>query len=460
MKRLLTSLGVSVLVLVQLLIAAPTKAATTIAITSPSNSAVISGSSFTVTGTATANRTITVKVDGNTVGNTTSSVSGAWSLDVTGQTVGAKTVTATASTQLVYTNQLGPGGVGGSLMIKTSTFDNSQVGTFSIASGGSFPTTWLPNRNFTKAYGTAPLLNSSQAFVIDLQTETVANFTIAVTNPVGRSIAYNADYSKVYIADSANGVVRVYNTTTDAEVGAGITVGASPSAMVHRPNTDTIWALNPTDDTISVINTTTDTVTSTLASIDADAASLAFSPDGNHLYSGTVTGNLLELNTSTGATIQTSSSASISSIDDMIITSDGSTIYAVPFSGNAVAVFNSTSFANTANVSVANGTYRGAITADNSTVYVSSPDLLGGAVGTTLTAISTATNAVTGTITMTGAPLTPVMAPVESATDSISITLSSGSVLADTGANMYLYIIIAMGLILPSAYYLKRQFGR
>lgn len=77
-------------------------AATTVSITSPTSGEEVTGTSFTVTGTATADRKITVSVNGDEVGTTTSDGSGDWSLEVTGQDAGAKTIEATASVSYAY----------------------------------------------------------------------------------------------------------------------------------------------------------------------------------------------------------------------------------------------------------------------------------------------------------------------------------------------------------------------
>lgn len=100
-------------------------AATTIAITSPSSSATVSGGNFTVSGTATANRKITVSINGTEVGTTTSNGSGSWSLDVTGQTAGSKTIEATATGEFMYSNILNTADCSGSPAVSRMTIINT-----------------------------------------------------------------------------------------------------------------------------------------------------------------------------------------------------------------------------------------------------------------------------------------------------------------------------------------------
>ncbi len=104
-------------------------AATTVAITSPTTGEEITGTSFTVTGTATADRLITVSVNGDEVGTTTSDGSGDWSLEVTDQDAGAKTITAVASAHYAYVTN------GGDATISVFDINTDQKVGSNISSG-------------------------------------------------------------------------------------------------------------------------------------------------------------------------------------------------------------------------------------------------------------------------------------------------------------------------------------
>lgn len=132
-------------------------AATTVSISSPTTGSSETGTSFTVSGTATPHRNITVEINGTVEGTTTSDSSGDWSVDVIGQSPGTKSIEVTAGTQHLYTNVLNTGDFSASKMSIINTLNGEEEDSFSIFAGGLFPITWKPNPAFTQAYGVAPL---------------------------------------------------------------------------------------------------------------------------------------------------------------------------------------------------------------------------------------------------------------------------------------------------------------
>lgn len=420
---------------------------TTVTITSPSAGQTIQSSSFTVAGTATAKRNIVVKIDGQTVGTTTSNDSGNWSVNVTGQSSGSKSIEVTASTDLLYANVINPSDISSSAMNIFNTLDDSSVGSFSIISGGIPFAEWLPNSTFTKAFGAATILSSPNVFTIDLTGETVGNFTMAGTTPQPSGIAYSQDYSKVYITDSVNDVVRVYNTTTNAEIGSGITVGAAPIPIVARPGTNEVWVLNSeAGDSLSVIDTDTDTVIHTYSTV-SDAANIVFSPDGTRLYLTTDTdGDVVVINPDTGSTITTISGPGASSGgSDLVVNSTNTRLYTVGISSNFVRVFDLQNQVLLTSIPTTTGPLGLALTSDGSGLYVSQPNLIGGANGTTISRISTSTNEVERSFTTSGAPMY-LFNKLDSAIANAEFTVlidSSSSNLASTGSNRLAIEIMA-----------------
>ncbi|MBX7221842.1 MAG: hypothetical protein K1Y36_17955 [Blastocatellia bacterium] len=84
--------------------------------------------------------------------------------------------------------------------------------------------------------------------------------------PVGKepqSLAFNADNSKVYVANAVDGTVSVISTSTFT-VTKTIPVGVEPWALAFTPNGTKLYVSNSSSRTVSVINPTTDTVTKTI----------------------------------------------------------------------------------------------------------------------------------------------------------------------------------------------------
>ncbi len=458
MKKLFSALLAICFLVLPLLAAMPVSAATTVAITSPTSGASVSGSSFTVTGTATAARNISVKVNGAVVGTTTSDGGGNWSLDVTGQSPGVKTIEATASYRQLYVNSLNVGSFSDSVMTKINPVNNQTEGTFSLLSGGTAPLFWKPNTTFTKAYGAAGPLGSPLVYVIDLVNETTSSFTMAGTSPNPSGIAYNADETKVYIpdADGNNDVVHVYNTTTNAEIGSGIAVGDVAASPAWRPGTNEIWVPNQGDSTISVINTVTDTVVDTYA-LGGPAGCVFFNDDGSKAYAGQCgTGNTIyEIDGATGTTTDTLvASGTIGYLP--AINHAGTRLYfpIVGLGDNSVDVFDTSGGTLLQTIAVGPSPIGVIISDDDSKLYVTNANGAGGFNGTTISVVDTSNNTVINTITVAIAPAVGYFKPLESASTSISFTLSG---LADTGQNQVNYMWLGVALIGASALIIVRQ---
>lgn len=417
-------------------------AANTISIFTPSSGAQITGSEFVTSGTATANSRITVKVNGVSVGTTTSNASGNWSLVVTNQAAGAKTVEATASTQLYYANSINIGTPASSLMYKINTLDNSVVGTF-VTSGGGFPFfLWQPNTDFTKAYGVLPQLSSPDVSVVDLVNESVTQFTMSGTSPVPADAAFNADDTRVYIGDSANDVVQIYNTSTNASTGT-VALSDSPSVLTKRPFSNQIWVA--TTSAIEVIDTQTNTVIDTYGA-GTTYGNLIFSSDGSRAYI-TVGNEVRVFDADDGTLLDTLTTSGGSFIGGLAINDAGTRFYASQSDSNAVDVFDLQTSSIVATITVQSGPVSVILAESESKLYVTNPNLSGGANGTTISVINTTNNTVEDTLTTSGAPFIGHLAPMQTATASVSFAITDSS-LANTGTNMRAILLIAGGLVL------------
>lgn len=456
MKKLKLLLALLIATLLPALSVQPAHAATSITITSPSNNATVSSGSFTVTGTATANRTVKVKVDGTQVASTTSDGSGNWSVNVSGQSTGAKTIEATASTQFVYTNVLSVADFSASRMSKINTLNNQEESSFSVFGAGAFPITWKPNPAYTKAYGVAPYLNSGTVWVMDLVNGSTTTFTLPGSGQRGASVAYNADGSRVYITDNANTSVYVYNTTTEALVAGPIAVGNAPHSNTKRPGVDQIWVLNSADSTVSVINTNSNTVTNTYSTA-SQPNGMYFSPDGSLVYIGEP-GGIEILNASTGASVGTITGSGTP--EWIIVNEAGTRLYASMPSDGGVDVYNLEANTYISKIATPTGPWGLALVDNDSKLYITSPNLLGSLSGTTISVADTASNTVVDSFQPGGgAPFFIYSFPEESATTSIQLTIGGGT-LADTGQNTVLIGLIAAGLVLGGGTVLYRRVRR
>lgn len=457
MLRKLTKILIAIALLAApLFLATPAMAATTVAITSPANGSTATGTSFTVTGTATPARNISVKVNGAVVGTTTSDGSGNWSLNVTGQTAGVKTIEATASYQQLYVNSLSVGSLSNSVMTKINPVDNSVEGTFSLFTNSSAPLFWVPNGDFTKAYGASGPLGSPYVYTIDLTNGSVSSFLMAGTSPNPSIPAYNSDYSKVYIpdVDSNNDIVRVYDTSTDVEIGTGIPVGGCANSAAHRPGTDEVWVANGCDNTISVINTISDTVIHTYSMLGSGTCPY-FTPDGSKLYAAQCGGTVIyEIDPTTGNTNDTITLSSGSIGYSLKMNSNGSKLYIPNIIDNTLDVLDTTTNTISQVSAVGIGPIGVTVSPDESKAYVTNANGAGGFSGNSISVVNLATNTVTDIISVVAAPSVGWFAPVESASATVSFSLSTTSStisLASTGQDTRLAIIAALIFIMIGA---------
>ncbi|MCB9822656.1 YncE family protein [Candidatus Nomurabacteria bacterium] len=429
------------------LVPSSANAATTISITSPTSGSSTTSSAFTVTGTASPVRNITVKVNGTTVGVTTSDGSGNWSVNVTGQSAGTKTIEATASYQQLYVNSMNAGSLTDSVMTKINPINNQPEGTFSLFSNGT-PLFWVPNGDFTKAYGAAGPLGSPYVYTIDLTNGIVSSFLMAGTSPNPNVPAYNQDYSKVYIPDSdnSNDIVHVYNTSTNAEIGSGIAVGNCANTAAYRPTTDEVWVANACDDTISVINSLSDTVTDTHTLLGSGTC-LYFTPDGSKLYAAQCGGTVIyEIDPATGTTVDTINMPSGAVGYSLRMNSIGSKLYIPNITSNQLDVLDTATNAISQIAPVGSGPIGVTISPDDTKAYVTNADGAGGFSGSSISVINLDTNSVTESISVAVAPSVGWFAPLDSSTTTVNFTLSSSS-LANTGQNTNRVEILAATLL-------------
>ena len=154
----------------------------------------------------------------------------------------------------------------------------------------------------------------------------------------------SASAREVYVANSGNGTVSVFNTTTNAVTGA-VTVGGEPVDVAITPDGRYAWVVDGIGGSVSVIDTKTKTVVQGPIAVGLAPRGIAITPNGGRAYvtnSGDDT--VTVLNTGTYATVGDPIAVG-DEPDGVAVTPDGGTVF-VAQRGGGIAVIN----ANTAEV--------------------------------------------------------------------------------------------------------------
>ena len=455
-------IALTLLLLAVLLPAIPVSAVTTISITSPTSGEEVTGTSFTVTGTATADRLITVSVDGDEVGTTTSDGSGDWSLEVSGQSAGAKTVTATASVQYAYV-----GNANSATISVINTVTDEVVNTVSSTTNQSGAVVISPDGSqmiSLSGYG-----GDGTIRVYSLADPENPSITNNLTAP--DSYAVNAIYSPsgnhFYVTSvesdfSSSTITRYVSATPGTSAAVTGFDQIFPAGAAFASDGSELYVSNVISGSLSVINTGTNTQTSTFSTGGATfAGSMVLSSNDNDAY---VSAN--NQDAVIPVDIGGASAGSSITVGDgpqgITFNEDESRVIVVNTTTNNLSSINTTTdtVADTVSTGASTSPRVPMFNSDFSKLYVTfnGTDQVG-----VLDPVTFATNS---TITVGDQPWGLALGPVETATDTLNFNLlsattsSSEETLADTGVNTYLYFAIAVALMLPSIIYLKRRFNK
>lgn len=428
-------------------------ASTSVSITSPTNGST-SSTSFTVSGTATAKRTITVKVNGTTVGTTTSDSSGNWSLAVSGQTTGAKTVEAVASVQYLYIPNIGSSTIS---VINTAT--NEVVNTVNtdvpLASGQV-----SPDGTQLVLYQTIGVGASSQIRVFSLSNPESPSLTNSLTMQATGGFPglfapyWSSDSSKFYLtnadlADADPSYISVYDATNWAAAPTNIDGFANScpigAGMAIPSGATTMYVSCLGASTIRKINTINNTFTGTTIDLSGQGGSnigggMALVPSTSNAYllwnSG---GYIYPVNLSTDVVstrISVDNTANVFNINSTGTTGiasngTGESMFVVDIANNAVQEI---PYAGT-NIFAAFYNY------NDSTIYASNH------ASDSIMVINGSNYTQTGSISVGDQPGITLFRPLESASASITTTVATPEGLADTGENSKSAIYLAFMLL-------------
>ncbi|WP_240356778.1 Ig-like domain-containing protein [Myxococcus eversor] len=252
------------------------------AIVTPSPSVVVGPSGTTFSGTAENLSTVTVRVDGTTVGNTQASATGVWSLPTqSGFTDGQHTVTATATDAANNTSA-----------VTTSTF------TVDITAPAA-PVIQTPNpTTVVGPAGTAFSGTAEPRSIVRVHVDGVVTGSATTTTEGAWSLPVRTGFTAGTHAVTATATDALNNTSVAAETSFTVDLSAPAAPVILTPNPDTVvgqdgTGFSGTAEPRSTVNVTVDgdlvgTATASASGNWSLPTRRGFT-DGTHLVSATAT---------------------------------------------------------------------------------------------------------------------------------------------------------------------------
>ena len=207
-------------------------------------------------------------------------------------------------------------------MVGNKLYARFNIGTalkvFDVTSGSLLSTIILPSTGGRLSYST--LTNKvycqtnngglNQVAVIDNTTYLTTYTTLAGGLNAEGDVFVNPLNNYLYVVESTDNQVRVFDLASSFNLIATINVGSSPLGIAYKQTSNTIFVTNRSSNTISVINCTTNTVTTTYSSASFNIPwTITYNNINDNIYVGnnsTVSGNYLQviLDSSTGSFIK------------------------------------------------------------------------------------------------------------------------------------------------------------
>ncbi len=427
-----------------------------VSITSPTTGDSISGSSFTVTGTATANTPVQVSINGTLIDTVTSDGGGNWTLDVTGQSVGSKTISAKAIGDTFLYSAKGYGGT--EEYIFDLATDTQVAGSPITPSVALNSTLSVVSPDGSKIYYIN--INSSDILVFD--TNTQDNSVFLSTGAVSVSgIAISSDDSTLYVSDPNTNSVYVIDIGSATITDTIALVGTVPQQLVLSPDDSTLYVTSSFDPSIDVVDTSSNTVTDTITLPSANI-SVIVNSTGSTVYVGSNASpsDIFVIDTATNT--HTDTVAVGISANDMALLPDDSKLYVVNAFDSSpegtVSVIDTSTNTVTSTVNVGWLPVGVDNTSDGSSVYVLCVgNLFGDGTAAGIWKIDTSDDSVTNILSGVAADGNSTMGRFiaqQTSTDSITITLTASTAdsdsdedLADTGSDIRALQTIASLLI-------------
>lgn len=228
-------------------------------------------------------------------------------------------------------------------------------------------------------------LSGNNISVIDTETNTKIT-DIPSGWPYPRAMEVSPDGTKLYVVTQNR--IQIIDTVTYSST--PVDISFSPETMVMTPDGLKIYLTNTYDDTIRVFDTLTNTEDPTPISVGLQPSGMAITPDGAALYvAASESLSVYVIDTSTDAVI---TNVPVSSSPGYVsVTPDGTRVYVSRSSGE-VSVIDTTTNTETTMITVGTSPAGISVTPDGSQVYVVNSG------SDNVSVINTATNTVTQTL--------------------------------------------------------------
>lgn len=386
-------------------------AASSVTITTPATDQSLPTGSFTVSGTASSDKAVTVKIDGNTVG-TTLATGGNWSLNVSGVSAGSHSLSAQVSDgPFAYITNFTSDSVS-----VVDTNSNTVTTTIPVSTG-AVGVAYSPDRS--RVYTTGFSVSDNVA-VIDTATNTVIATIPIPDYPTG--IAVSPDGSKAYVTSYMSNIVSVVNLSNNTVSGT-ITVGDSPAGVVFSPNGNRAYISNAASIDVSVIDTANDSVVATVTLGSGQPFGLDTNGDGTRLYVA---------HTSYIAIVDTANNTVLSdlptcaNVQNMAHSKTSARLVTACFDNDDIAVYDTTNDANTqigSNLALANDPFGIDFSRLNSNIAYITEGGMG--VGNTVHVVDITGPSEVSSFTVGGAPISfgRFILPAATATAAVDFTV-------------------------------------
>jgi YVTN family beta-propeller protein len=201
---------------------------------------------------------------------------------------------------------------------------STTLKVFDITSGSLLSTIILPSSGGRLSYSTLTNMvycqvnngGLNQVAVINNTTYATTYTTLAGGLNAEGDVFVNPSNNYLYVVESTDNQVRVFDLASSFNLIATISVGSSPLGIAYKQTSNIIFVTNRSSNTISVINCTTNTVTTTYSSASFNIPwTITYNDINDNIYVGnnaTVSGNYLQviLDSSTGSFVKSNDTVS------------------------------------------------------------------------------------------------------------------------------------------------------
>jgi hypothetical protein len=471
MRRLRLVSGVLIAIVLMLLVAPMAGyTAPSVEITSPTSNTSQTDSSLLVTGTASANTSIKVLVDGVQQGFTQSDGSGSWQVQLTNLAQGSHTITAQAIAGdfkgLFTTINLGSGTAQLNTIDQNDNSLNSGAG-WPVSLGSNIPlvVTLSPDNSTAYITNSSAIPGGNYVAKIDVSApgspQIVAGYPAASTPS---NAAFNLDGTKAIIAnlDGTVSFIDVASNTLITTIAGGI----GPLRFAETMANGQVYVNSDSTSTIAVIDPSTNSILRTITACDGSVnALISMRKDPSN------PGQYYTSCKSPSLTINAINIADDTLLNSFPVDNEGLAIAVSP-SGKEVAaprlgsgfldIYDTSTGALTHSVSTTAVGYMAQYSPDSRKIYLATP---GGFDTNNLDVVDTSSWTVTSVPTPNLAlSLLSFIPPEDSiATSSINFTVtspvsSSSNNLADTGESQTPYLILSLSIVVLSAFLIASKY--